>query len=218
MEDFSMWALFARATPIVKLVMLMLVVASFWAWAIIIQKILNCPGVEVRLNCLAEDLDETFDHTVYTGPIDAYFRHDLGRLGYRTLKFERFVAEGDFQGNPVINYCDQDVPYTRISEHRHFSPWETPPTDKTVCFREYADACGPEDIPYYPLRLLDDKKLLQDYVERAEAEPNVTFAGRLGTYAYIDMDVAIARALETAKALTDAWALGTAAPVFVHRP
>ena len=182
----------------------------------IVSAILDCPGVEVQLGCRAEEV-EGYDHVVYTGPLDAYFGHDLGRMGYRTLRFERFTHPGDFQGNPVINYCDQEVPFTRISEHRHFAPWAQVP-ELSVCFREYASDCGADDVPYYPLRLLDDKKLLQDYVTRAEALTGVTFAGRLGTYAYIDMDVAIARALETADVLLNAWSGGAEAPVFVHRP
>lgn len=126
--------------------------------------------------------------------MDGYFNFQLGRLGYRTLKFEKFVENGDFQGNPVINYCEEHVPYTRISEHKHFSPWEQ--HEKTVCFKEYSKLCGDNDIPYYPLRLTNDRSLLEKYIKQVEAEEGVTFIGRLGTYRYLDMHVVIGESLD----------------------
>ncbi len=77
-----------------------------------------------------------FNHVFYSGPIDAYFDFQLGELPYRTLQFEMFYSEGDYQGNPVINYCEEHVPYTRIAEHKHFTPWEK--HDRSICFREYS--------------------------------------------------------------------------------
>ena len=183
-----------------------------------IEKILECPNVTVRLREQIAPGADGFDHVIYSGPIDDYFGNDLGRLQYRTLDFERFVHDGDFQGNAVINYCDEDVPFTRITEHQHFSPWRNVESGKSVCYREYSRACGADDIPYYPLRLVDDKAMLGRYVERAKVEKNVTFVGRLGTYSYLDMDVTIARALETARAILAAWDRDDAAPAFVHEP
>ena len=137
-----------------------------------------------------------YDHVIWSGPLDAFFNYDLGRLSYRTLDFEEFVADGDFQGTPVMNYGDEQVPYTRITEHKHFAPAET--HDQTVCFREFSREHQPDDIPYYPVRLVDDKELLDEYEARAETTDGVTFVGRLGTYRYLDMDVTIAEALEAA--------------------
>lgn len=165
----------------------------------IVANILDHENIEVRLNCRYEDLNEPFEHVFYSGPLDRYFRHDIGRLGYRTLDFEEIRADGDFQGTAVMNYPDEDIPFTRISEHKHFAPWEAGTFDKTVAFREYSRLCGESDIPYYPIRLLDDKKLLEQYQERAQAEENVTFVGRLGTYQYLDMDVTIGKALDVAE-------------------
>lgn len=129
--------------------------------------------------------------------MDGYFQFKAGRLGYRTLVFERFDESGDYQGNPVINYCEQNVPYTRIAEHKHFTPWEE--HDGTVCFKEYSKLCGPDDTPYYPLRLNDDKEMLEKYVKLADQEPDITFIGRLGTYRYLDMHVVIGESLDLAK-------------------
>ncbi len=165
----------------------------------VVRNILDHHNIELRLRCEYGDLDEQFQHVFYSGPLDRYFGYDLGRLGYRTLDFEGAKAEGDFQGAAVINYPDPDIPFTRISEHKHFAPWESAQLDKTIAFREYSRLCGEGDIPYYPIRLLNEERLLKQYEERAAAEAGVTFVGRLGTYQYLDMDVTIARALKVAE-------------------
>jgi len=184
----------------------------------IIAEILNAKNIKIRLNCAAETVKEQFYHVVYTGPIDRYYNNRFGQLSYRTLDFERHVCDGDFQGTAVMNYCDEDVPYTRIAEHQHFAPWRKTASGKSVYFKEFSRNCGPNDVPFYPLRRLSDKSTLEKYVKLAEAESDVTFAGRLGTYAYLDMDVSIDRALETADVLKAAWAGAKNAPVFVHNP
>lgn len=164
----------------------------------IIRQILAHDNISVQLNTpFDESMKSDADHIFWSGSIDAWFNFEYGRLGYRTLDFERFDDEGDYQGNAVINYCDADVPYTRITEHKHFSPWEA--HEKTVCYKEYSRECEAKDIPYYPIRLVKDKSLLEQYVEKAKQEKNVTFVGRLGTYRYLDMDVTIAEALATAE-------------------
>ena len=163
-----------------------------------VEAILDHPGIVVHLGCdfPLED-SRRFDHVYWSGPLDAYYGHDLGALPYRTLDFERFDADGDFQGCAVMNYCDASQPYTRITEHKHFSPWEE--HAGTVCYREYSRACGPNDIPYYPVHLVQGDAMLARYAARARVEPNVTFVGRLGTYRYMDMDVTIRAALDTAR-------------------
>ncbi|MBT9386513.1 NAD(P)-binding protein [Pseudooceanicola sp. CBS1P-1] len=184
-----------------------------------VARILDHPGIRLRLGQpFRGRLPQDADHLVYTGPLDRYFDRDLGPLGYRTLDFERFEGPGDVQGTAVVNYCDEDVPHTRITEHRHFSPWEGRVQGASPCFREYSRACGPNDIPYYPLRLLDDRRRLGQYSERAAAERDVTFVGRLGTYAYLDMDRAIERALDTARAINLAWAQEGKPAAFIHAP
>jgi UDP-galactopyranose mutase len=164
----------------------------------IVEKILDHENIEVQLG---EKFDpafkDQFDHVFWSGPIDAYYNFELGRLQYRSLQFERFDAEGDYQGNPVINYCEARVPYTRITEHKHFAPWET--HEKTVCFKEYSKLAEPRDTPYYPLRLEKDKALLRQYMDRIQGEPGITFIGRLGTYRYLDMHVVIGESLDLAK-------------------
>ena len=139
----------------------------------------------------------SFSHVFYSGPLDAWFDHRLGRLGYRSLVFDRFETDGDYQGNSVINYCEEAVPFTRITEHKHFAPWES--HAGTVCFREYSKQMEPGDIPYYPIRLTKDKTILSRYVDLAREETGVTFIGRLGTYRYLDMHMAIGETLDLAQ-------------------
>jgi len=179
--------------------------------------ILDHPGIEVRLgHRFARATGGGHDHVFYSGPLDGYFDFELGRLGYRTLDFERVEHAGDFQGCAVMNYGDVEVPWTRIAEHGHFAPWER--HDRSVAFREYSRACGPGDIPYYPIRLVAEKALLVRYVERARAEAGVSFVGRLGTYRYLDMDVTIREALDAARAFLRHRAAGTAMPAFTVAP
>ncbi|WP_108860599.1 UDP-galactopyranose mutase [Ruegeria sp. Alg231-54] len=164
-----------------------------------IAGILDHPGITVKLNTMFDrNMADGFDHVFYSGPLDGYFDYELGRLGYRTLDFERFTYDGDYQGCAVMNYGEEEVPYTRITEHKHFAPWET--HDGSVCYREFSRAAGPDDIPYYPIRQVKEKTLLSEYVALAEDTQNVTFVGRLGTYRYLDMDVTIREALDTARA------------------
>jgi len=139
-------------------------------------------------------MEAGYDHVFYCGPIDAFFDYKLGRLGYRTVTFERIDAEGDFQGNAVINYPGLEVAYTRIHEHKHFAPWES--HERTVAFREYSQATKLHDTPYYPMRLPEDLKRLEAYQAHAQEFPRFTFVGRLGTYQYMDMDDAIAEGLQ----------------------
>jgi UDP-galactopyranose mutase len=133
---------------------------------------------------------------VYTGPVDEYFDRSEGELSWRTLDFEReVVPTGDFQGTPVMNYPDPDVPYTRIHEFRHFHPERKYPSDRTVVMREFSRFAEKGDEPYYPVNTAEDRAKLLRYRDLAKAEPMVLFGGRLGTYKYLDMHMAIGSAL-----------------------
>lgn len=164
----------------------------------IIKNLLDHKNIKVHLETKFDrNQAKEYSHVFFSGPIDSWFNYEFGRLKYRTLDFKAETLEGDFQGNAVINYCDQDVPYTRISEHKFFSPWET--HKKTVVFKEYSRDCKPEDIPYYPLNLTNDSEILGKYKSMSALEVNVSFIGRLGTYQYLDMDKTIEQALKISK-------------------
>ncbi len=133
---------------------------------------------------------------VYTGPIDRFFSYKYGMLGWRTLKFEREVVHSpDFQGCSVMNYADEETPYTRIHEFRHLHP-ERSYGDRTIIFREYSHTAKTSDEPYYPINSLADRRMYDAYRADARIEPNVLFGGRLGTYRYLDMHQAIGAALK----------------------
>lgn len=167
--------------------------------------------IELQKSFNAEER-EKYDHVFYSGPLDAFYSYQYGRLGYRTLDFEKFTWQGDYQGCAVMNYCSLDVPYTRITEHKYFSPWET--HEGSVCYKEYSRECGEKDIPYYPIRQMGEMALLDKYLSLAESEKNITFVGRLGTYRYLDMDVTIAEALNTAEKYLSSLDNHEAMPVF----
>ncbi len=187
-------------------------------YTVVISRILDHPNIEVKLGESFSQGGDGFEHVFYTGPLDAYFHHQLGRLGYRTVTFERVDAQGDFQGNAVINYTEASVPYTRIHEHKHFAPWET--HERTVAFREFSKATEPSDVPYYPIPREADKELLRKYYDLAHGEERISFLGRLGTYRYLDMDDVIEEALHFSRA----WLKHRAdpamnpAPKFSHDP
>ncbi|GLY64022.1 UDP-galactopyranose mutase [Amycolatopsis taiwanensis] len=175
-------------------------VDGYTAW---LEKMADQPGIEVRVNIDyfdVRDLIPAGTPTVYTGPLDRYFDYSAGRLGWRTLDFEQeVVPTGDFQGTSVMNYNDEDVPFTRILEFRHFYPErDNYPKDKTVIVREFSRFAKEDDEPYYPINTPDNREKLERYRELAKqeaAERNVLFGGRLGTYKYLDMHMAIGSAL-----------------------
>ncbi len=181
----------------------------------LVESVLDHPRISVDLNTRFQRAEAAgFDHIFYSGPLDGWFDYDIGRLGYRTLDFERFHYQGDYQGCAVMNFGEVAVPWTRITEHKHFAPWES--HDGSVLYREYARACGPEDTPYYPIRLVEEQRLLSAYVERAGAETGVTFVGRLGTYRYLDMDVTIREALDAGRLFLSKAAEGQSMPAFAR--
>jgi UDP-galactopyranose mutase len=187
-------------------------------YSAMIEQILSAPGIELKLGQRFEDLSETFIHTIYSGPLDRFFDFRLGRLGYRTLDFDVFREAGDHQGTAVLNYCDEHVDHTRVTEHKHFAPWERDRFDRTICYREYSRACGPNDIPYYPIRLVAEQTMLSQYLELAQKTAGVSFVGRLGTYRYLDMDVTIKEALDAADRIESLVAENAILPPFFHDP
>lgn len=183
----------------------------------VFEALLDHPGITLHLGvALPKDHRRAYQQTFYSGALDAYFDYSCGDLGYRSLRFEEIRADGDFQGCAVINYCDYDVPYTRITEHKHFAPWEE--HGRTIVFREYSFAATRSDIPFYPIRLAADKIMLEKYMQLARQTAGVTFVGRLGTYRYLDMDQTIHEALQVADKFIECRRSGTDMPAFVVSP
>lgn len=146
--------------------------------------------------------------TIYTGPIDRFYDYQFGELKWRSLDLEKEVLDvDDFQGCPVMNYADLEPKYTRIHEFKHFHPERAadpvyantayvPNSGKTVIVREYSKTWQLGDEPYYPVNTADDQALLARYQELAADDNQIIFGGRLGEYAYYDMDKTIAAALQ----------------------
>ena len=162
------------------------------------RRMLAHPNIELKLNCdffrVRGELPEA-DWTVYTGPIDRFFAYKHGRLGWRSVRWEKEVKDvPDWQGTSVINECDGSVPWTRVYEYAHFTPERR--FERTIVHREFSFAPGPDDETFYPIGTPEDAAKLARYREEAaETCPRVVFGGRLGRYAYLDMDQAIAAAL-----------------------
>ncbi len=178
-------------------------VDGYTAW---LERMADHPNIDVKLSTDYFDESQPLSKkatvgqvpVVYTGPVDRYFDYAEGELSWRTLDFEQEVLPiGDFQGTSVMNYADADVPYTRIHEFKHFHPERADryPTDKTVVVREYSRFATRADEPYYPVNTADDRAGLLAYRELAKGEKDVLFGGRLGTYQYLDMHMAIGSAL-----------------------
>ena len=133
---------------------------------------------------------------IYTGPVDRYFDFAEGDLSWRTNDLEQEVLPiEDFQGCAVMNYPDADQPYTRIHEFRHFHPERDYTKDATVIMREFSRFAEKGDEPYYPVNTSVDREKLLAYRDLAKGEDKVLFGGRLGTYKYLDMHMAIGAAL-----------------------
>lgn len=155
-------------------------------------------GVEVKLNTdYFEDKthwDAMAEKIVYTGPIDAYFNYKFGALEYRSVRFETEILDTpNYQGNAVVNYTDEDVPYTRIIEHKHFEYGTQP---RTVISREFSEEWAKGQEPYYPINDDQNQEIYQLYKALADTESKLILGGRLGDYKYYNMDQVIESALE----------------------
>jgi UDP-galactopyranose mutase len=166
----------------------------------LLKNMANHPRISIQLDTDYFDIRHRIKQNqilVFTGPIDAFFDFSVGKLSWRTLDFELETRNcRDFQGTSVMNYSDETVPFTRIHEFKHFHPDKYKEVGKTVIMREYSRfATSQSDEPYYPVNTAKDRELLLKYREMAIGLPNVVFGGRLGTYQYLDMHMAIASAL-----------------------
>ena len=166
---------------------------------VIFDKLLE--GIDVKLNTdffeNREELMKKAEKIVFTGMIDQFFDYRYGVLEYRSLRFEHETHDTDnYQGNAVVNYCEKEIPYTRIIEHKHFEFGKQP---KTVITKEYPKEWKEGDEPYYPVNDEKNNEIFRKYKKMAENEKNVIFGGRLADYKYYDMWNIIEKVLETVK-------------------
>ena len=165
-------------------------------YTLLVERMLGC--VEVRLNTDFFDKKEEYMNmakkVIYTGRLDEFYNYSLGRLEYRSLKFETKILDVDnFQGNAVVNYTGREVPYTRVIEHKHF---EFNNSAKTVVTYEYPSDMLEGMEPFYTVNDEKNNNLALEYRNLASIEDKVIFGGRLGDYRYYDMDDVIKNALD----------------------
>ena len=169
---------------------------GYTAW---LENMADHSNIQIRLDTDFFDIRAELDSAVpivYTGPIDRFFDFEYGTLGWRTLDFQdEIIGTGDYQGTSVVNYSDLDVAFTRIHEYRHLHPERNYQTESTFISREFSKFASATDEPYYPVNTEADRQQLSQYRELIRLENGVWFGGRLGTYQYLDMHMAIASAL-----------------------
>lgn len=163
------------------------------------EKILD--GIEVRLSTNYFSNKDYYNSIskkiVFTGKIDEFFDYKFGRLEYRSLRFENERLDiNDFQGCSQVNYTDSEIPFTRITEHKHF---EDTKSDVTWISKEYSFSCGENDIPYYPINDEKNSNIYKMYKDLSEEYDNIIFGGRLSEYRYYDMHQIIGSALSKVK-------------------
>lgn len=163
---------------------------------VLINKMLEGTDTELNIDYFKEKerLDKIAKKVVFTGMIDEFYAYRFGSLEYRSLDFEHEVLDmPNYQGNAVVNFTDEETPYTRIIEHKHF---EFGKQEKTVVTKEYPKEWRKGDEPYYPVNDEKNSSLYSQYKQLADLEENVIFGGRLATYKYYDMHHIISQALK----------------------
>lgn len=164
----------------------------------IFERMYSSKNIHVELNCDYFENRDSFkvkEKVIYTGPIDRYFDYAYGNLEWRSLQFEKKDFEfEDFQGTSVMNSADISVPYTRSHEYRHLHPERDYTKEKTIVF--YETSVKNDNEPYYPVNTLQNEDMLTKYKQLGKKEKALVIGGRLGDYAYYDMDKTILAALK----------------------
>lgn len=163
----------------------------------VFERMLNSHNIHLELNCDYFECINDFNvrkKTIYTGPIDRYFNYVYGKLDWISIKLQKEIIDlEDYQGTSVMNYAESGIKYTRIHEPRHLHPERRYPDDKTAIFYEYP--VSDHNDPFYPVKTDKNLELLKKYKDLAKKEKNVIIGGRLGEYAYYDMDETILASL-----------------------
>jgi UDP-galactopyranose mutase len=165
------------------------------------ENMLDHPNIKIMLNADFAEIkrDISFKHLIYSGPIDEYFDYRYSKLPYRSLAFQHETVDTEqFQPVAVVNYPDEAISYTRITEYKHLTGQTHPRTALTYEFPRG------EGDPYYPVPRAENAELYKQYQALAEATPDVTFVGRLGTYRYYNMDQVVGQALAIFNRLAEA--------------
>ncbi len=159
-------------------------------------KLLNHENIKVYLDCNYHDVKASWrkDYAglIFSGPIDEYFDYRYGKLPYRTIAFEKLISP-EIQGTSVINHCDDSCDFTRIHEHKYFTPGKK--CSMSVGFKEYSKEADDNSYPYYPVECDSSMEMMTRYRALANEETDVMFIGRLGNFKYFNMDQSIENAM-----------------------
>ena len=175
----------------------------------IVDEMLRHKNIEVKLNKTVNRkdlellLNSSYAHVIFTGAVDNLYDFVFGDLPYRTIRFEKFYTENDLLGCAVMSHPDKEIPFTRITEHKYFTPWEKDIQNGSVLYKEFSQKGCRGDIPYYPVRNANGDPIWDKYLKLCQKEKNITFAGRLAIFKYMDMDVCIKEALKVAEKLSE---------------
>ena len=157
-------------------------------------------GIEVKLNTDffldIKTWKNLADKLVYSGPIDKLGSYKYGHLDYRSLRFEHEKHKGDYQGNPIIAYTEEIVPFNRIVEHKFFDYHNQ---ENTIITKEYPAEYTKNNDPYYPINDDINKEILKKYKDEFKLRSDILVGGRLGDFKYYDMDQVVASSLKLAK-------------------
>lgn len=163
-----------------------------------IQKLAENKEASQKAGLIKDCWQEIAEKLVFTGKIDQFYDYQFGKLNYRTVRFEQEIIDSpNYQGNAVVNYTEQEVPYTRVIEHKHFEMFgaEVYNCPKTVISKEYSTEWKDGMEPYYPVNDKENSELYAQYKNLADQEKDVIFGGRLAEYKYYDMAPIIEKAL-----------------------
>ena len=163
-----------------------------------IQKLAENKESSQKAGLIKDCWQEIAEKLVFTGKIDQFYDYQFGKLNYRTVRFEQEIIDSpNYQGNAVVNYTEQEVPYTRVIEHKHFEMFgaEVYNCPKTVISKEYSTEWKDGMEPYYPVNDKENSELYAQYKNLADQEKDVIFGGRLAEYKYYDMAPIIEKAL-----------------------
>ena len=163
-----------------------------------IQKLAEYEESSQKAGLIKDCWQEIAEKLVFTGKIDQFYDYQFGKLNYRTVRFEQEIIDcPNYQGNAVVNYTEQEVPYTRVIEHKHFEMFgvEVYNCPKTVISKEYSTEWKDGMEPYYPVNDKENSELYAQYKNLADQEKDVIFGGRLAEYKYYDMAPIIEKAL-----------------------
>ena len=163
-----------------------------------IQKLAENKEASQKAGLIKDCWQEIAEKLVFTGKIDQFYDYQFGKLNYRTVRFEQEIIDSpNYHGNAVVNYTEQEVPYTRVIEHKHFEMFgaEVYNCPKTVISKEYSTEWKDGMEPYYPVNDKENSELYAQYKNLADQEKDVIFGGRLAEYKYYDMAPIIEKAL-----------------------